>query len=395
MAALRAGPPARPAGPRGDAAQPAVELRELAADRVDAEVRVLGAELDQGAAGAGDDELAAMAGLVGEAGVCLHAGEHGALRRAPDPGPVVPEPRFGGVVKDGEAGRRAAPRAAAVVIAASLPPRLAGARVRPAALADHVAARVRALGGEQRGRCGDQQRDRDRERAADPMRGVAGGSAILHLSLPLRSLLEPELARARGRLCGRRVVVRGRRLLNRRLVRLGRRGGRCGRRRWGRRRRRRRARGCGRPCRCRRRSGGHGFGFGFGRRPGRFGRRGGRAPAPRTVSALLAVASRAGTRPLRQARGPSADRPARRCTRRRRRRRSRGRHRRAGARALPGRAVRARRRSARGSAASPAAARPTLVQRIRERLTIQDKPAGANRAPSARLRPPAIVTRRS
>ena len=41
------------------------------------------------------------------------------------------------------------------------------------------------------------------------------------------------------------------------------------------------------------------------------------------------------------------------------------------------------------TAASPAATRPTLLQRIRERLTISNKPAGAACAPAALLRAPA------
>ena len=78
---------------------------------------MLGAEPDQPAAGLDDDELAAVAGLGGEAGVRLHVGEHGPRRCPPDPGAVLPEPAGVRVVEDLQAGIGAAQRAGAVVVA--------------------------------------------------------------------------------------------------------------------------------------------------------------------------------------------------------------------------------------------------------------------------------------
>ena len=117
-------------GTRGDAPKPAVELGELAVDRVDAEVVVLGAEADQLTGRPGDDELAAMAGLVREARVGLYVGEHGAGRRPPDPGAELPEARGVGVVKGLQAGVGPAQRPGSVVIRAPLPAPLASSGSR-------------------------------------------------------------------------------------------------------------------------------------------------------------------------------------------------------------------------------------------------------------------------
>src|SRR5688572_11210597 len=118
MRGVLGGAAAGSSGARRDALKPALKLGELAGDRVDAEVVVLGAERHRSATGWGDRQLAAMAGLVRQAGVGLDTGEDGPDRSPPHPGAVLPQSRAVGVVEGLQTAVGAAEGAGGVVVGA-------------------------------------------------------------------------------------------------------------------------------------------------------------------------------------------------------------------------------------------------------------------------------------